>query len=253
MPPVAEFIADVSGQVHPDDAALFDILRFPADNRNLLALLEKRDEPFDPAGGYSSDELAAHVKVPDALPSYMQAFIEAHAAGKLPSGDLSADNQLAGLFYDEMCAHRDPFISQWFTFDLDMRNVCAALNCRRAQAADRQPERAFMLQHAVIGGSDVAQAILKSTAPDFSLSAQLPWVERIVNMDRENPVEFEKNLDMLRWDRLNELTLFSYFSFDAVLSFTIKLGTVQRWQGLDEQSGKEALARLVKELTSHYA
>ncbi|MBD3390400.1 MAG: DUF2764 family protein [Chitinivibrionales bacterium] len=249
---VGEFVQEASGLLHPDDAALFDMVRYPADNGNLLALLEKRDEEFDARGVFSQEALEDGIKSPDGLPGYMRTYIEAHKEGKLPFPELSAENQLTWLYYDEACAHENAFVREWFAFDRDLRNVISALNCRSAASEGLGEERPFLLQRAVIGRNDIAEAILKSNAPDFSLSAQLPWVERVTGLGRDNLVEYEKSIDTLRWDILNDLTTFSYFQIETVLAFTIKLGMVERWQELDEQAGREKFDRLVEELTSGF-
>ena len=108
------------------------------------------------------------------------------------------------------------------------------------------------MQRAIVGRNDVAQTILRSTTPDFSLSAQLPWIERLVGLSRDNLVELEKSIDTLRWEMLNELTVFSYFAVETLLAFCIKLGMVERWQGLDESEGEKRFTALVEELASGF-
>jgi hypothetical protein len=251
---VQDFLSETMPLVHHDDAALFNMLRFPRDNINLLALLEKRSDAFAPGGVYTKDELEEQVKNPDdAIPVYMRAYIESHREGRPVIADASPENQLAWLFYDEACGHCNAFISAWFSFDRDMRNVLSALNCRSASQRNQAQEKPFMLQRAIVGNNDVAQAILKSNAPDFSLSAELPWIERLIGLNKDNLVDYEKSIDTLRWDMLNEMITFSYFQIETICAFTIKLAMVERWQQLDEQAGKEKFDRLVKELTSGFA
>ena len=47
---------------------------------------------------------------------------------------------------------------------------------------------------------------------------------------------------------LDELTLFSYFHIETILSFCIKLGMVERWQHLQPETGRAMFDRLVQEL-----
>jgi len=249
MPSVREFIDEITPQVHPADAALFNLFRYPSDNALLSALIEKREHTPDGRGLFSAEELAAEIKAPDRVPNYMRIFIEAYKEGRLPYPELSIENQIAWLFYDEACANADPFVRQWFAFDRDLRNVCAAYNCRRAAERGRAHGAAFRLQRALIGRNDVTEALVRSSAPDFGLASSLPWIERLAGLGRDNPVEFEKGVDAIRWDTLNELTVFSYFSFATILAFTVKLGMVERWQQLDEKEGAEIFEKLVQELT----
>ena len=65
-------------------------------------------------------------------------------------------------------------------------------------------------------------------------------------------LDLEKNIDLLRWDYLNELTVFTYFQIETILAFYIKLGIVERWQGLDPAVGEQHYTKLVEELKSGF-
>ncbi|MBD3316827.1 MAG: DUF2764 family protein [Chitinivibrionales bacterium] len=247
VPSLPEFIDDTMGQVDPDDAKLLALLRRPADNHNLLVLLEKRDEELDPLGNFSREELELGVRIPDELPSYMQTFVEAYREGRQIFAGYTSDDQLSWLFYDEVTAHPNSFIREWFTFELNLRNVLAGLNCRKMAGVEGST---YSFESNIIGRNEVAEHILKSNAPDFSLSSLFPWVEDVLAFDDKDPVGFENSVDTLRWDELNELTLFTYFRIETILAFCVKLGMVERWLKLDPETGKKKLDRLIEELVS---
>lgn len=247
VPSLQEFMTDAMEQVDPDDAKLLSLLRLPADNHNLLVLLEKRDEELDSLGNYSREELEAGIRVPDDLPAYMQMFIEAYREGRQLFAGLTSEDQLSWLFYDEMGSHPNGFIREWFTFELNLRNVLAGLNCRKMAGVEGSP---YSLESSVIGRNEVAELILKSNAPDFSLSSLFPWVEEILTFGDEDLVAFQNSVDTLRWNVLNELTVFSYFRIETILAFCVKLGMVERWLRLDPEAGKKKLERLIEELVS---
>jgi hypothetical protein len=247
VPSLHEFMDDVMEQVDPDDATLLSQLRLPADNHNLLVVLEKREEQLDPLGTFSREELELGIRVPDELPDYMQSFIEAYREGRQLFSGYTSDDQLSWLFYDAMSAHPNQFIRDWFTFELNLRNVLAGLNCRTMAGVEGSP---YSLESGIIGRNEVAELILKSNAPDFSLSSLFPQVEEILTFTDKDLVDFENSVDTLRWNALNEMTLFSYFRIEAILAFCIKLGMVERWLRLEPEAGKKKLERLIDELVS---
>jgi hypothetical protein len=249
-----DFIAEASEQLTPADMRLFNYLRLPFDNDNLLALLLKSGKPFDKRGSFEEDELAAALKVPDSLPDYLQRFLEAHRENRPPAPGLTPPDQLAWFFYEEMTAKTDPFIGEWYTFDSNLRNVIAGVNCRKGldHLEDLSTDREKAAFAVVIGRDEVAEAILRSNAPDFGLSAVFPWADRIINLSRGPLNEFEKGIDTLRWDILNDLTLMSYFRAETVFAFFIKLTIVERWLALDPETGREHLDRLLDELSASY-
>ncbi|MBD3343519.1 MAG: DUF2764 family protein [Chitinivibrionales bacterium] len=249
VPGFAEFIDDVIPQVHPSDAGPLKTLRLPVDNRNLIAILEKKDT-FEEGGNFSKEELEEEIKVPSEAPGYMQIFLEAHKEGKALFTGFSSEDQLTWLFYDAMTRHENEFIREWFTFDMNMRNVLAGFNCR--DAAKHEKETPFPLTTTILGRNDVAELVLKSNAPDFSVASMFPQVERLLSLDNSDLVEYEKGVDTLRWDFCNELTTFTYFQIETMCAFCIKLGIVERWMQLDPQEGKKKLDRLVDELVSGF-
>jgi len=245
--PFAEFMAEVKEQVSAADAELLSIVQRPADNRNLIRFVEKSGRAFDPDGNFTEDELSYSVKTYDGLPPYMQAFLDARRDGRVLFEGRSADDALAWLFYDETALHANAFITDWFLFDLRLRNVLAAINCRgiaRAQGADAQA----LIGRAVIAADETADALCKSTAPDFSLSGRLPWIETVLAIEGKSLLEREKRIDEMRAEVLEEMTRLSHFQIETVLAFAIRLGMANRWRRLDAQRGKEMLDRLLADL-----
>lgn len=249
---LSTFIGEVSEHVSSQDAALFILLRLCFDNRNLVNLLEKKEKEFDVRGNFSKDDLEQEIKIPEMLPNYMQTFLEAYKEGKLLFPELSLEDQLNWLYYDEITTHSNAFIREWFTFDLDLRNVLAGLNCRKLSENSKNAEKDFSRPQSIICRNDVSELVLKSNAPDFSLSSRFSWVEKLLSFSQDNLVEYEKDIDMLKWEMLNELTTFTYFQIETIIAFCIKLGMVERWQELEPQIGKEKLDRLLAELKTGY-
>lgn len=249
---LSAFVEDVSEQIHEKDIPLLSLFRLPFDNKNLVNLLKKHEKELDERGNFSQDMLEQEIKQPDSLPLYMKTFLEAYKEEKLPFPELSFEDQLNWLFYNEVTGHANSFISEWFSFDLDLRNVLAGLNCRKMATSSEGGESEFSLANSIICRNDVTELIHKSNAPDFSLSNQIPWIEKVVALNRDDLVEYEKNIDTIRWDMLNELTTFSYFQIETILAFIIKLDIVDRWQKLDPKTGKEKLEKLLIELKTGY-
>ena len=250
-----DFLGDAAEQLTPADLRLLQLLQLPYDNDNLLAMLLKTEAPFDKRGSISEEELSIALKFPDELPEYMQQFVEAQRENRPPASGLTPADQLAWFFYEAMVEQSNEFIREWYTFDLHLRNVIAGINCRKefghleALATDREKAVASL----IIGRDDVAEAILRSSAPDFGLAASLPWVERLVALGRGPVGEFEKGIDDLRWKMLDEMTIASHFRAETVFAFFIKCTIVERWLALDPVSGRERLDRMLDELTASYS
>jgi hypothetical protein len=246
----AGVIAQIAELVHPDDAELLRLLQLPLDNRNLITLLERLDRPFENGGAYDREALTSELASPETLPGYMQTYIDAHRAGDILLPDLNSDDRLSWLFFEHMTAHENDFIASWFTFELQLRNILAALAIRRGMPHLQQREQEYLkcLESALICLTDVEERLLASAAPDFGLSEQLPWIERVLQLPVDDFIQRERSIDQLRWDMLDELTTFSYFQIETLLAFCLRLMIVERWTGLDPQTGRKRLEQLVLSL-----
>lgn len=247
-----DFIEDIKELLTPEHASFLELFRLGYDNSNLVGILDKRGKEFNIRGNFSKEKIEEEIRFPENLPRYMLRFIEAFKEEKLPYPELLVDDQLTWLFYEELMAHKNTFIGTWFTFDCNLRNLLAGLNCRRADEERKDAPAGFAISKVIIGSNEFAELVRKSRSPDFSLTMDYPWVEKVLSFDKQNLVEFEKSIDTLRWDMLDEMTTFTYFQIETILAFCIKLDIVERWQKLKPDVGKEKLARLLEDLESSY-
>ena len=238
------FRDELKSHIHPDDYSLAEMLFLQFDNANLLNLLLKNGKPFDLRGNFSLEWLEENIKEPISLPAYMVQFITAFKNKEQIMPDLSPENELSTLFFDQMMAHPNQFISKWFEFELNVRNIVAALLARKYEIA---------YEFQIIGSGETSNTIRKSHARDFGLGAEINYLDDLANFVRnENIQEREKAIDDLRWKYLDDETFFEYFTMEKVLAFTIKLGIAERWLGIDKEHGNEMFRKLLKELQSSY-
>ncbi|MFO7613548.1 MAG: DUF2764 family protein [Bacteroidales bacterium] len=242
---LAEFREELGHQLHPDDLQLLKLLFLPADNTNLLNLLEKNNKPFDETGNFTQHELEQEIKEPSDSPEYMQRFIQAFKEDSPVFAGYSWENQLTWLYYDYILGMDNDFLKEWFSFNLHLNNILTAFNVRKYKLSR---------ENAYIGENTITEALKKSTLKDFGLSADFSHIETLLTIDEsDNLLEKEKSVDMLRWDILDELNTFHYFTIEVLLAFIIKLFMVERWLQLDPETGKQLFIKLITDLEKSYA
>jgi len=252
--PCSEFTREVRANLSVTDYAYFKHLLFPFDNHNLVALSEKKGIPFDTRGFYTEEELALGLKTAEDLPEYMLQYIEAVRENRQPPNGLTKADLLWEYFYDAMTAHPLPFISTWYLFERTLRNLVAAINCQKGfeHLATLADEREKSLAAVIIGHDEAAEAILRSNSPDFGLSMLFPAVESVLTLSKGPLIDFDKGIDTLRWNTLNDISEPYYFNAEMIFAFYIKLTIVERWHSLDPKTGQGHLDRLIKELKGSY-
>ncbi|MDR2066136.1 MAG: DUF2764 domain-containing protein [Prevotellaceae bacterium] len=238
--------SEVEESIHPDDYELIKVLFYPYDNQNLINTLLQKNLPFYRKGNFDRNSLNEKIKNRYGLPKYMNDFIEIFENDKnedypdeiLKLYERNRENLLQTLFYNEILKLKNAFIRQWFAFDRDLRNIQTAIIARRLQidAADF-----FVGQN--------AETFAKSSAADFGLGSEIDWIHKIVQIaEITDACERERKIDMFKWEKIDEISVYSYFDVNAVLAFMQKADIVERWLSLDRQTGKEMFKKLIDDL-----
>ncbi len=228
---VAYFKEELREHLHPDDFKLVEILFLRFDNLNLLNLLQKKNEPWDIMGNYSEEQMMQGLDdLSVGLPSYLPVFANAYREGSPIVSSMSWENQLAKLYYEYVQARTQGFLNEWFTFDQDVKNLLTAISARR---------HGLSLSGQLVGRNDVTDAINKRHALDFGLANEYPYIERLLKIEEQpDIVEQERDIAHLKWDYLEDLNTFNYFTIDKILGFLLKLISYERWAMLDPAQGR---------------
>ena len=238
-------VEEILDGVCASDASEVRLLYGYYDCENILALRAGRSA-HNPLGNLSREELEQELKTPSRLPQGIARVVKAYAD---PEGEEAEEvdtsrrfeTTLFAAYYDACRRSRSRFLRVWSEFDRTLRNVMAAL---AARAASRPVEQV------VVGGGDVAEQLQRSSAADFGLRGELPFIDSVIAAmnDEANLMEKERKIDLVRWEEASELATFDYFNINAILSYLVRINIVARWARLDAARGREMFNRLLAEL-----
>lgn len=238
-------VEEILDGVCASDASEVRLLYGYYDCENILALRAGRSA-HNPLGNLSREELEQELKAPSRLPQGVARVVKAYAD---PEGEEAEEvdtsrrfeTTLFAAYYDACRRSRSRFLRAWSEFDRTLRNVMAAL---AARAASRPVEEV------VVGGGDVAEQLQRSSAADFGLRGELPFIDSVIAAmnDEANLMEKERKIDLVRWEEASELATFDYFNINAILSYLVRINIVARWARLDAARGREMFNRLLAEL-----
>ncbi|MFY9151714.1 MAG: DUF2764 family protein [Prolixibacteraceae bacterium] len=245
-----QFRNELAEQLTKSDFRLLKLLYLPADNKNLLNLLLKNKAEFDPAGNYPEEYLTGQISNPTDIVAYQKQFITEFNFSDPDKSARQTENTLLEYFYSFILKTHSDFIKQWFQFDRKVRNLLAAVNCYRYGFDAGQQ----LIQEK---NDDEFVRFLQKKAPttDLFTDDQLPFpgqIFQIVQSDREFS-EKEKAIDSIRWNFLDEITVFNYFTIEKIMSYVLKLQIIDRWQNLDHETGKIFLRKLIHDLEMSYS
>ena len=140
-------------------------------------------------------------------------------------------------FYASALSRKEPFLREYFRFDLNLRNAKVRYLNRQL---DREPEKDVISGKGTDKEENLDIDGFRFTGGSFEEAGK---VEAVLN--GQDLLEREKGLDDIVWEKVDSLALFHYFDLSAVLAYVAKLHIVDRWLALDAEKGRELFRKLV--------
>ncbi len=251
--PGTAFRESLEEGLHPDDWKLIRLFFLQNDNKNLLLRLQSDENHLPFAGNYSAADWDAIVRaVKDdslqtefpQLPPYFGVFIHSYL-NETPLDEGKAwDIQLSELFYNYVGSVTNVFISGWFSFERDLNNILTAAQCRKYN---------LEVEKQLIGKTELTEKLSRSSARDFGITPDFPHLSALLKaIETEDLLDYERKIDRIKWDFLDEEVFFHYFSIEKIFSLVVKLSIIERWLTLDVQTGKQLFTELLQNMEASY-
>ena len=247
---VSEFKEELEPVLSGRDKLLVRWFFLKYDNANLLLYLRKSLSEFDTKGVFSPEDVEDicemvkdERKIPEKLfvPSYFAEIIREYYA-RFNEEASSAhhilwEDRLSSLYYNEAMTCKNDFLASWFELNLNIGNVMVAKNCR---------DHGLDKEVYIVGDNEVAKLLRQSGARDYGIDGSLDYITSLQQITEEKDLFIrERNLDVLRWNWLEENTMCKTFDIVSVISYLLRLEMIERWIGLSKIRGEETFRGLV--------
>lgn len=252
IPAMDVMLEELSALLSKKDMELLNVFRRRYDNANLLSLLNDRESEINPLGVLSRQNwMELFEKLDDSdetyrqkdtrLLPYMQRFLDTIKDENNEAKTTFREDRLASLYYKYGMKQKNAFISKWFEFNLNINNILTALMCRK---------HGWNIQDAVVGDNIAAKTIRTSaSARDFNLKTEIDYYDTVASVaEIPNLIEREHRIDQLKWQWLEEQTVFEYFSIERILKFWLQCELMHRWDDLSVERGTEIFRQMIDNL-----
>lgn len=155
---------------------------------------------------------------------------------------LSDEDFRTQLLYEQGLHCKNKFVSEWFAYNLDVNNVLAAAVAIK---------HGLDVQKVIVGDNEVAQELRKggSLGKNARLETLVPDLKEVVAISEiTDLLDREKHIDALRWQWLEERTLFEVFNIEAVLAYYLKATILHRWDNLTIEQGEQIFREMVADM-----
>ena len=245
---VREIIDEIVGELTKSDREAVRMLYAYYDCENIIARRAKR-ERHNQLGNLSAEEITEVLEernyslLTPAVAKCVKLYVEAddEERDEEVTLDASFERAIFEAYYRDLAESKVAFLKEWGAFDRNLRNIAAAIAAREAGR---------VVADVTVGDGKIVEQLKRSTAADFGLRGELPYVDSVISAvsDEKNIVEKERKIDAIRWAEAEAMSSFDFFTINFILSYLVKVNIVARWTLLSPEVGREMLNRLIKEL-----
>jgi hypothetical protein len=239
---VADTMHFVQRNLDTNDQLLIKYLIYPNDNQNLTSLIFEKYHNcslpvFRTPSIYTSDELRHSLKKEDGLPGYILDFISKYKEKfrQLSPGMIS--EYLWMEFYREVSTLDNSFIIEYYRFDKLLRQMAAAHSFNDFEES--------------VPTEFVNDQMIKDLELNKSLeflTKIYPFIEKLWDsLDSRNPLIIESNMDVIRWEFIDNYEMATSFSNCQLFGWVIKLIHYSRWISMSKEKGKSHFEKLCDE------
>jgi len=246
---LTDFRNELKEILHPDDYQLGTILFLPYDNKNLLRYISGKNDQHDDQGNFTQEDfeeqaelLDSIIKVDDILPLYMVEVISDWLEAEKSIDLIKAEKRLTEGYFKLVKESGNKFLMKWSEYELDLNNILVLKNSMELEldASDQ-----------IVGTNPLTEElrVISRRKSDFRIPPEPDYASAVFNIAGETEfLEREIKIDLIRWNYVNDLIFFEYFTIDFILGYLVKLSIALRWKELIPEKGEELLKRLITEL-----
>lgn len=249
---INEITQNILSNLSDKDIKLFNYFIYQNDNKNLVNAIANSKGLFSPYSVhlepsiFSKEEIQKYVNLSN-LPNYMVKFLEDNKNTEWEN-IRHIENSLLSLYYEEMIQTGNVFIREYALFMRNLKNILAALNGKALGFSGDE------ISKELIGDYPLIYALTKSSAADFGLGREIPYINSIIDTfnssDKADPYNLENVECSLVNGFLDRLTSIKSFTTDNLFAYYINLTYAVSINGRNEEEGKKHLQTLVNYLKS---
>jgi len=246
---MTEFREELKNTLNPLDYFHASILFLPHDNKNIVAFLEGKADSWDSLGNYSPQDFEEQKRIlfsilreNNILPDYMVEMMTEWFQAENGIDRIEMGNKLTEGYINMALNSGNRFLERWIRFDRDLNNIFILMNSKSLK---------LDASNFLIGDDPFTKELadIYDRGKDYAIPSEPDYASMIFRIATDNEfLEKERKIDITRWDYVDSITCFEYFTIDLILGYLIKLSIVLRWNQLEPETGKMMLQKLTDDI-----
>lgn len=232
----SDFLDEANIYLTNHDKVLVSYLRELIDIENIRRLMLEQD--IDTRGNLSEKALDEAILAKVNLPQYACDFLDQFSTIQARLDHFAS---LYSLFFQYHQKTGSQFLDAYFSFERELRLWISLLRAKKMGLDVREA-----LQFEDLTDPLVMNIIVQQDASEVSVPSDFSKIKSLFSDELLNPIDFHKQIEEFRLNKINELVQDKLFAIDCILGFMAKLLIIEQWQALNLEEGLKRLNRFTK-------
>lgn len=239
----AEKLAAMLSELLPREEMEYVEWLWQADShRTIAAAICNNSVSGQIAPAIHSDHLSVHHESHDLLPAYIQKVIQWKENHKGILAEKTITQKLQQFYFMQLAEAPNIFLNQWATAEMNRLNLLGAVRCEK-NSLDKNKE--------LIKGNSYFDLLLEFQVNQKIICTESQASPQILSaLSIPDFMEKEKQIDQIRWETIDRIIRFEYFTINNILGYFQKTIILTRWQKLTLNENGIDIAQIAKQMIS---
>lgn len=234
-----KFLVTLGEILPPDELALANALSFPKYHREIAAFVSGQAREGELLPGFSGEVFHSASENFTELPNYLQHLVTWKENHRGEAPEVLVAHKLQQYYYSFLHTSGNLFLQEWAELELNRLNFLAAHRSEKLTEEKKQQLIKGNSYHDLLVEYPLNQKIVRT---EFWAAEKIEHI-----LSKSNYLEREQDFDRLRWNAIDEINRFEYFTVNVILGYYQKLLLLERWkQVLSPESPVDPVAMAAK-------
>ena len=217
-----EFLATLEEVISAEEMGYARALSFAHYHLKIAAFVSGKPVEGDLLPGFAGESFHSASENFHELPPYLQRLVTWKENHRGEAPEVMVTHKLQQYYYACLRATGNMFLTEWAELQLNFLNFLAAYRSQQLPEEKRQQLIKGNAYHHLLVEYPLSQKIIHT---EFWAAEKLEHL-----LSKSNYLEREQEIDRLRWNAIDEINRFEYFTVNVILGYFQKLLLISRWK-----------------------
>ncbi len=205
-----------------EEITLLHLLRYPEFHYSICMYLSGHTHENELLPGFKGEAFQSSNEHFEALPAYLQHLVVWKENRRGEISNVMVTHKIQQYYFAALHATGNYFLNEWADMELNRLNFLAAHRIDKLGEENKQQ---------LIKGNEYHDLLLEYPLNQKIIRTEFRDAERLEQLlAKPNYLEREQDFDRLRWNAIDEINRFEYFTINIILGYYQKLLILDRWK-----------------------